>query len=209
MSQNDLVIANQNFPNTRADINSALQALGSTNSGATAPATIYANQLWYDTTANILKMRSEANDAWISLGTLNQSLNTFTPFGVIGTSADADFTVDPTLLATRATIKTFVDSIPSGGIGDGQTWQDLIGSRSAGTTYQNTSGKPIMVAVTAQVTSARYMQVSSDNVTFFRVGYFVQSGSVTSTACFIVPNNHYYQTSSASSITVNFWLELR
>jgi len=34
--------------------------------------------------------------------------------GVISTSADPDFTVDPTLLATRATIKTFVDAIPSG-----------------------------------------------------------------------------------------------
>lgn len=77
MSQNDLVISNQTFPNTRADISNALQALGSTNSGPTAPSTTYANMMWYDTTSNILKMRTEANDAWISLGYLDQSSDLF------------------------------------------------------------------------------------------------------------------------------------
>ena len=57
MSQHDLDIANQGFPATRADLNNALQALGSTNSGATAPSTTYANQLWYDTATNIIKIR--------------------------------------------------------------------------------------------------------------------------------------------------------
>ncbi len=80
MSQNDLVIANQSFPATRADINSALQALGSLNSGPSAPATIYANMLWYDTANNTLKMRSEANDQWISIGYLDQTADAFRIF---------------------------------------------------------------------------------------------------------------------------------
>ncbi len=77
MSQHDLDIANQTASATRSDINNALQALGSTNSGASAPATTYANMLWYDTTANILKMRAEANDAWISIGYFDQSADAF------------------------------------------------------------------------------------------------------------------------------------
>lgn len=77
MSQNDLVIANQTFPATRADINNALQALGSTNSGPTAPSTTYANMMWYDTTSNILKLRAEANDVWINIGYVDQSSDTF------------------------------------------------------------------------------------------------------------------------------------
>jgi hypothetical protein len=77
MSQNDFVIANDTAANVRADLNLALQALASTSSGATAPATTYANMLWYDTAANFLYMRSEADDSWIKLGTLNQSTNTF------------------------------------------------------------------------------------------------------------------------------------
>lgn len=77
MSQHDFDIDNATAAAARVDINLALKALGSLSSGATAPATLYANMLWYDTAANILKMRSEANDAWINIGTLNQSTNTF------------------------------------------------------------------------------------------------------------------------------------
>jgi hypothetical protein len=33
--------------------------------------------MWYDTTSNILKIRAEANDAWINIGYLDQSLDTF------------------------------------------------------------------------------------------------------------------------------------
>jgi hypothetical protein len=77
MSQNDLVIANDTAANVRADINLALQALASSSSGATAPATTYANMLFYNTASNILQMRSEADDAWIDLGTLDQTANTF------------------------------------------------------------------------------------------------------------------------------------
>ena len=86
MSQNDLVIANQGFASFRTDLNSALQALGSTNSGTSAPSTTYANQLWYDTTNNILKIRNEDNDAFISLFTLDQSndnIESLTVNGVI------------------------------------------------------------------------------------------------------------------------------
>jgi microcystin-dependent protein len=87
MSQNDLVIANQTFPATRADINSALQALGSNNSGSSAPTTTYANMLWYDTGTNTLKMRAEANDAWIDLGTLDQSSLSFSPANAVPVGA--------------------------------------------------------------------------------------------------------------------------
>lgn len=75
MSQHDLDIANQTSANARADINSALAALVSLSSGATAPSTTFANMFWYDTTAKILKMRSEANDAWISLLYIDQTNN--------------------------------------------------------------------------------------------------------------------------------------
>lgn len=77
MSQNDFSIANQTSGSARLDINSALQALASNSSGTSAPATTYANMLWYDTTNDTLKMRNEANSAWISIGYLDQSTNLF------------------------------------------------------------------------------------------------------------------------------------
>lgn len=80
MSQHDFDIANQTASNARADINNALQALASLSSGATAPSTTYANMLWYDTSNNTLKMRAEADDAWVSVGYLDQSSDAFRIF---------------------------------------------------------------------------------------------------------------------------------
>lgn len=80
MSTHDLNIANQTASNARADINSALQALGSNSSNATAPATTFANMHWYDTSSNTLKQRSEADDAWISIGYFDQTSNSFKVF---------------------------------------------------------------------------------------------------------------------------------
>jgi hypothetical protein len=79
MSQHDYVIGNDTAANVRADINTALLAIASNNSGASAPATMYANQWWYDSTNDILKIRSEANDAWISVAKLNQTSKQFFP----------------------------------------------------------------------------------------------------------------------------------
>lgn len=67
MSQNDFVVANADGATVRADINSALQALASQSSAATEPATMYAHQMWADTTANLLKIRNSANNAWVTI----------------------------------------------------------------------------------------------------------------------------------------------
>lgn len=77
MAQHDYSIANQTASNARTDINNALSAIVSNNSGASAPSTTYANQWWYDTSTNKLKFRNEANTAWIEIGELNQTSNTF------------------------------------------------------------------------------------------------------------------------------------
>ena len=73
MAQHDYVIANQGFPAFRTDLNNALSAVVSNNSGASAPSTTYAYQLWYDTGNNQWKMRNADNDAFITLATFDQS----------------------------------------------------------------------------------------------------------------------------------------
>lgn len=79
MSQHDFDIANQTASNARADINNALKALASLSSGATAPTTTYANMLWYDTGTNQIKKRNEADSAWVTLGTVDDTAGTFLP----------------------------------------------------------------------------------------------------------------------------------
>ena len=67
MSQHDYVIENQDGASFRADINSALAAVVSLNSGLTEPAAPFAYMLWQDTTAGVLKQRNAANTAWVAV----------------------------------------------------------------------------------------------------------------------------------------------
>ena len=65
MAQHDYVIANQSGAAFRADLNNALLAIVSQNSGTSEPSTTYAYQWWADTTNGQLKIRNAANSAWI------------------------------------------------------------------------------------------------------------------------------------------------
>lgn len=102
MAQHDYVIENQSAPAFRADLNSAFAAIVSQNSGAAAPTVTFANMIWYDTTNNQLKKRNEADSAWITLGTIDEVLGTFTPTGqpVIATQAEAQAGTDNTKMMT-------------------------------------------------------------------------------------------------------------
>jgi len=112
MASHDYVINNQTAPNFRVDLNNALQAIVSTNSSTSAPAVTYANMLWYDTTNNLLRMRNEDNDAFITLGTLNQVADTFSPAGlIIASQAEAEAGVNNTNLMTPLRVKQAINVI--------------------------------------------------------------------------------------------------
>jgi hypothetical protein len=70
MSQHDYNVANGTGAAVRADINLALTAIATANSGGTSPTTTYAFQLWADTTSGNLKIRNGGNSAWIIVGAL-------------------------------------------------------------------------------------------------------------------------------------------
>lgn len=96
-----------------------------------------------------------------------------------------------------------VASAASAMIGMGQTWQDVTGSRTAGTTYQNTTGKPIQVLIT--FSQQKYLQVSSNNVTWVNISLSQGGGAVPSGA--VIPNNYYYRSEAAAGVLI--WSELR
>ena len=70
MAQHDYDIGNQSGSAFRSDLNNALAAIVSVNSGSSDPAVMYAYQLYADTTNNLLKQRNGGNSAWITIGTL-------------------------------------------------------------------------------------------------------------------------------------------
>jgi hypothetical protein len=69
MAQHDYVIANGTGAAVRSDINGALAAIVSNNSGATEPTTTYAYMPWADTGSSppVFKIRNAANNGWITL----------------------------------------------------------------------------------------------------------------------------------------------
>ena len=97
MAQHDYNLANQSGADFRADLNNALSAIATVNSGATEPSTTFAHQLWVDTSSNVLKIRNAANNDWITTGVSITASNTFT--GNITGNADT-----ATTLATARTI---------------------------------------------------------------------------------------------------------
>lgn len=95
----------------------------------------------------------------------------------------------------------------SGGFTLNQTWQDVSGSRSAGTSYRNTTGKPIEVAIISFTSIAtRLIQVSANNSTWVDVGY-VQNNRVSSSS-FGVPDDYYYRINFTPGVVIISWAEL-
>ena len=70
MAQHDYVIANQSGVSFRSDLNNALSAVATNNSGTAEPSTTYAYQWWADTNTGLLKQRAANNASWITIGTL-------------------------------------------------------------------------------------------------------------------------------------------
>ena len=85
------------------------------------------------------------------------------------------------------------DHMLANAIGWGQTWQTV--SRTSGVSYQNTTGRPIMIAF-APSGSGDSLEISSDNTTFFTVGS--GSGAANTWNYGIVPNQHYYKFGSGT-----------
>ena len=98
MATHDYVIANQGFPAFRSDLNDVLQAIVSNNSNATAPATTYAYQMWYDTNTDYWYMRNADNDAWIQLALFDQATDTVNFIDSSSTVAGISTTATTTVL---------------------------------------------------------------------------------------------------------------
>lgn len=92
MAQHDYDIANQSGAAFRTDLNNALDAIQTNNSGGTEPATRVAYMWWTDTATNQIKFRNTGNTAWQELLTFDGNV-TGRDFGV-GTNDPGTYNVD-------------------------------------------------------------------------------------------------------------------
>lgn len=186
MSQHDLTIANQGFPAFRSDLNDALQALGSLQSGTSAPSPTFANQMWYDTTNNIVKIRNEDNDAWISVLTLDQSGDLLSAIGSVTISnivqiASAQtftasqrgtVTTDNDLSFNMATTNNFKCTPTAGGA---LTFTNITAGQSGYVLLVNGSNYAITAAATTKVGTTFLSTISATGT--YLISYFSPDGT--------------------------------
>lgn len=98
-----------------------------------------------------------------------------------------------------------------GGIGDGQTWTDVNGSRNLNQSYVNSTGRPIMVSVTLYAGPSGSVGGPTANVD----GVFAAgdssggAGGVGGGVTFIVPAGSTYVVYGSGYIAGRSWSELR
>jgi hypothetical protein len=102
MAQHDYNIANQSGQAFRADLNNALAAIVSNNSGASAPSTTYAYQYWVDTSTSpaTLKQRNSSNNAWLTIGQLDTANLGLIPAGS-ASIVNADVSASAGIVASK------------------------------------------------------------------------------------------------------------
>ena len=134
------------------------------------------------------------------------------PFRVVGYVSITEATA-----GTWATAPTLVQG--AGGqamagmqtLGFGQTWQNISGSRTAGTTYYNTTGKPIAFSVQAQGTTNSAVSVTlvvgGTTVVVQNVAA-ISGGFSSPSALAIVPPGQSYSATIVGG-TASAWTELR
>jgi len=101
------------------------------------------------------------------------------------------------------------------GLGEGQTWSDVTASRTMGTTYTNSTGRPIAVSINPNLPQA---------TTWHGVGFRINGAEVATSRCYgnygtfaerpnmfiVVPDGATYSLNIiAGSPTIIYWRELR
>lgn len=118
----------------------------------------------------------------------------------IASQAQAEAGTDNTTLMTP--LRTEQHTLTND-IGWNQTWQAV--TRTNGTVYQNTTGRPIVFSQSAQnsgSTSPITVEMSPDNVTFIQTNLAMAGTFEWTGVCTIVPANYYYRTTAVgTSIT--------
>lgn len=91
-------------------------------------------------------------------------------------------------------------------VGVGQTWLDVLSSRVAGTTYTNSTGKPIAVNVATGNATSQNLSITVDGIVTSKYdGSSVAGNGAFVTA--IVPNGSTYSVTTTNTIII--WTELR
>lgn len=181
MSQHDYNIANGGGAAVRADINTALLAILSQNSGATAPSVTAPFAYWYDTSTTTLKQRNAADTAWmvVPLLDLAQSFTKAQRGAVValtdGATITPDFAAGNNYSVTLGGNRTLANptNIVAGQSGVITVTQDGTGSRTLafGSYFKFAAGAaPTLTTTAAAVDDLAYYVESATRIVVKALG---------------------------------------
>ncbi len=109
---------------------------------------------------------------------------------------------------------TWTSAAIPGGLGVSQTWTNVSGSRAFSTSYTNSTGKPIVVAIVAsQTPGGSYLGATIDGVGPIPMGSgYTAGGTYTVSGTVVVPVGATYSVApqiTAGSVSLSAWYELR
>lgn len=113
------------------------------------------------------------------------------------------------LTQVNADIAAAQAAADAAGLGVGQSWQDVSGSRAKGTIYTNTSGKAILVSVSSTAHGSNTQcNIDIDGVEIERSQSGGGSSNVSSVQA-LVPDGSTYEVNGNGNFSVGTWMELK
>ena len=158
-------------------------------------------------TSSVTGLFSSADNS-LRVSCSGSQIASFTGTGLAVTGAlSATGTVTATTYAGAGTSLTGTANSLNAGIGVNQTWTSV--PRAIGTTYTNSTGKPITVAISLTCSNANTVQGLNINGTVVYAGSVGGAGTATGFSL-IVPNGATYVTATnGGTLSLVTWYELR
>lgn len=131
--------------------------------------------------------------------TTNVGITRFATFTEVANRSNSNVAINPSNASTIA---------QSTDLGVGQTWQDVTGGRSVGSTYTNTTGKPIFISIIVNDSgSVHDFTLTIGGVVAVYASDLAGGSPSKQQFSAIVPNNQTYRVQTLNNIS--YWTELR
>jgi hypothetical protein len=164
-----------------------------TNLGLTTDGSALVKAANYAAMRTLLGLGTAALTASTAYATAAQGATADAALAASQVSSNTNFAVDTTKVPTRGAVQTLVDA-------QGINFQSVTGARAHSTSYQNTSGKNMLIHLVTSGAGAVYIQISNDNVNWNNLGHATSGGWLYHANTFPIWNGQYWRINGVATI---------